>query len=293
VEAQETVPSEVEFHADDYSDAFFPMRADTMKSIDTQTDGNMGDIVQKLDSLDDFFDETEPSHPTFDAMPDMALRGFTGTYADSNASIYDQQTAPILRKSLARTASTSSFHNGLVDSRPSNMRFEGGGGGGGGGMHSAGPSTSTPHSSTQTLRPVSHIRSVTSPVNHIFSPTLPCGPQFYTPPIGAHEPAFFSDDEVDETLYDFDERLTVTKHPMPPLTNQTRSATDGSSSLESMIRSGMRRLTGGAAGRDKERQRDFVRAQQRALAQNASSPRVPKVPAEYLTGTSSNPTSPG
>ncbi|KAL3454304.1 cell morphogenesis N-terminal-domain-containing protein [Aspergillus insuetus] len=292
VEAQETVPSEVEFHADDYSDAFFPMRADTMKSIDTQTDGNMGDIVQKLDSLDDFFDETEPSHPTFDAMPDMALRGFTGTYADSNASIYDQQTAPILRKSLARTASTSSFHNGLVDSRPSNMRFEGGGGGGGG-MHSAGPSTSTPHSSTQTLRPVSHIRSVTSPVNHIFSPTLPGGPQFYTPPIGAHEPAFFSDDEVDETLYDFDERLTVTKNPMPPLTNQTRSVTDGSSSLESMIRSGMRRLTGGAAGRDKERQRDFVRAQQRALAQNASSPRVPKVPAEYLTGTSSNPTSPG
>ncbi|KAL2869226.1 putative cell morphogenesis protein (PAG1) [Aspergillus lucknowensis] len=288
MEAQETATSEVEFHADDYSDTFFPMRADTMKSIDTQTDGNIGDIVQKLDSLDDFFEETETGHPAFDPLPEMTLRGFAGTYADANASIYDQQTAPILRKSLARTASSSSFHNGLVDSRPSNMRFDGAG------MHSAGPSTSTPHSSTQTLRPVSHTRSVTSPVNHIFSPTSSVS-QFSTPTIGSHEPTFFSDDEVpvDDGLYDFDERLTVTKHPMPPASNQTRSATDGSSSLESMIRSGMRRLTGGAASRDKERQREFVRAQHRAFAQTASSPRVPKVPAEYLTGATSNPTSPG
>ncbi|KAL2827561.1 cell morphogenesis N-terminal-domain-containing protein [Aspergillus cavernicola] len=282
MEAQETTPSEVEFHADEYNDTFFPMRADTMKSIDTQTDGNIGDIVQKLDSLDDFFEETETSHQALDA-PALTLRGFAGTYADTNASIYDQQTAPILRKSLARTASTSSFHNGLVDSRPSNMRFDSVG------MHSAG--TSTPHSSTQTLRPMSHTRSITSPVNHMFSPAT-SGPQFSTPPIGGHEPAFFSDDEVEDGLYDFDDRLTVTKHPVPTLTNQSRSAMDSSSSLESMIRSGMRRLTGGtAASRDKERQREFVRAQHRALAQAANSPRVPKVPAEYLAGPTSNPTS--
>ncbi|KAL4872860.1 hypothetical protein BDV12DRAFT_161639 [Aspergillus spectabilis] len=286
MEPEETVPPEVEFHVDEYSDKFFPLRADTMQSIETQTDGNMGDIVQKLDSLDDFFEETESSHPNLDSLSGMTLRGFAGSYVDANASIYDQQTAPILRKSLARTASTSSFHNGLVDSRPSNMRFDGGG------MHSS--STSTPHSSTQTLRPVSHIRSVTSPVNHVFPPPSG-GPQFSTPPNGAHEPAFFSDDEAEDGgIYDFDERLTVNKHPVPSLTNQPRSATEGSSSLESMIRSGMRRLTGGAAaGRDKERQREFVRAQHRALAQTANSPRVPKVPAEYLAGPTSNPTSPG
>ncbi|KAL4786303.1 cell morphogenesis N-terminal-domain-containing protein [Aspergillus varians] len=285
MEAQETAPSEVEFHADEYNDSFYPMRADTMQSIETQTDGNMGDLVQKLDSLDDFFEDTDTSHPTLDALPDMALRGFAGSYVDSNASIYDQQTAPILRKSLARTASTSSFHNGLVDSRPSNMRFDSVG------LHSAGPPT--PHLSTQTLRPVSHTRSVTSPVNHIFSPTS-AGPQFSTPPIGAHEPAFLSDDEIDEGSFDFEERLIVNKHPAPPLAHQSRSATDGSSSFESMIRSGMRRLTGGAAAsRDKERQREFVRAQHRAIAQTANSPRVPKVPAEYLTGSPSNPNSPG
>ncbi|KAL4912303.1 cell morphogenesis N-terminal-domain-containing protein [Aspergillus aurantiobrunneus] len=285
MEAQETAPSEVEFHADEYNDSFFPMRADTMQSIETQTDGNMGDIVQKLDSLDDFFEDTEPSHPTLDALPDMALRGFAGSYVDSNANIYDQQTAPILRKSLARTASTSSFHNGLVDSRPSNMRFDSAG------MHNSG--TPTPHSSTQTLRPVSHTRSVTSPVNHIVSPTS-AGPQFSTPQIGSHEFTFLSDDETDEGTFDFDERPMVNKHPAPSLTNQSRSVTDGSSSLESMIRSGMRRLTGGAAAsRDKERQREFVRAQHRAIAQTANSPRVPKVPPEYLAGSTSNPNSPG
>ncbi|KAI9374728.1 cell morphogenesis N-terminal-domain-containing protein [Aspergillus egyptiacus] len=282
MEAQESAPPEVEFHTDEYNDAFFPMRADTMNSVDTQTDGNMGDLVQKLDSLDDFFEETETSHPPLDALPDMGLRGFAGAYADTNASIYDQQTAPILRKSLARTASTSSFHNGLVDSRPSNMRFDSAG------IHSAG--TSSPHTtSAQTLRPVSHTRSVTSPVNQLLSPTS-SGTQFSTPQIGAHEPTFFSDDEAEDGLYEFDPN----KHPAPPSTNLSRGAMDSSSSLESMIRSGMRRLTGGtAATRDKERQREFVRAQHRALAQPADSPRVPKVPAEYLGAPMSNPTSPG
>ncbi|KKK25189.1 cell morphogenesis protein, partial [Aspergillus rambellii] len=283
MEAQETATSDVEFRADEYNDAFFPMRADTMKSIDTQTDGNIGDIVQKLDSLDDFFEETELSHPTLDPMPDSALRGFTGSYADTNASLYDQQTAPILRKSLARTASTSSFHNGLAESRPSNLRFDSVSG------HSAG--ASTPYLSTHSLRPVSHTRSVTSPVNHVISPTA-SSIQFGTPPIGIHEPAFLSDDEVDDSLYDFDGRLTTSKQSVVPhVVSQSRSPMDSSSSLESMIRSGMRRLTGGTAtSREKERQRELIRAQHRAMA---SSPRVPKVPPEYLVGSASNPTSPG
>ncbi|KAE8379614.1 cell morphogenesis N-terminal-domain-containing protein [Aspergillus bertholletiae] len=283
IEVQETTPSEVEFHADEYNDSFFPMRADTMKSIDTQADGNIGDIVQKLDSLDDFFEETETSNPAIDSMPESALRSFTGTYVDTSASLYDQQTAPILRKSLARTASSSSFHNGLAESRP-NFRFDSPG------VHS--PGALTPQASSQTLRPVSHARSVTSPVNQLFSPTS-SGAQFATPPIGFNESAFLSDDEVEEGMYDLDERI-IANRLAPHQLSQTRSATDGSSSLESMIRSGMRRLTGGAANnRDKERQRDLVRAQHRAMAQTASSPRVPKVPPEYLTGPASNPTSPG
>ncbi|KAJ5894826.1 hypothetical protein N7495_006517 [Penicillium taxi] len=285
---QDTITPDVEFRADEYNDSFFPVRADTMKSIDTQTDGNMGDIVQKLDSMDDFFEETESYHSPINTMAPPMLRGFTGSYVDTNAHLYDQQTAPILRKSLARTGSTSSFHNGLAESRPANFRFDG-------------PSISTsvavsPSSSTQTLRPASHIRSVTSPANNLLIHTqTSASPHNLIAPAGFHESAFLSDDEVEEAHSDMDERASGKKlhPPMPPM---VRSATDGSQvphSLESMIRSGMRRLTGGTSNnREKERQRDLLRAQNRALAQAANSPRVPKVPEEYLTGPTSHPASP-
>lgn len=285
MEVQETVTPEVEFHADEYNDSFFPMRADTMKSMDTQMDGNMGDIVQKLDSLDDFFEETEPINSGLDVMPDASLRGFTGAYADTSAHLYDQQTAPILRKSLARTASTSSFHNGLAESRPPNQRFDSVG------VYS--PNTLMPQVSGHTLRPTTHARSITSPANNLYPPSS-SNVQFSTPPLGFSESAYLSDDEFEDGLYEFDERLTNNKPPTVFHNSQGRSVTDGSSSLESMIRSGMRRLTGGAAAnREKERQRDLIRAQHRAAVQTANSPRVPKVPPEFLTGPTSNPTSPG
>ncbi|KAJ5102364.1 hypothetical protein NUU61_004586 [Penicillium alfredii] len=282
--APETMNPDVEFHAEEYGEPFFPMRADTMKSIDTQTDGNIGDIVQKLDSLDDFFEETESTTPTLNPVAPPMLRGFTGSYVDTNAHLYDQQTAPILRKSLARTGSTSSFHNGLAESRPPMLRFDSSG------VYSS--PNMTPHSSTQTLRPVSHTRSVTSPANNLFVHTTPQAPNA-TPPVGSHDSAFASDEEVEEVHSDLDERPTTQK-PGPPPPSMVRSATDGSHSLESMIRSGMRRLTGGAANnRDKERQRDLLRAQHRAIVQTANSPRVPKVPEEYLSGgPTSHPTSP-
>lgn len=291
MDAQETVAPEVEFHADEYNDSFYPMRTDTMKSVDTQADGNIGEIVQKLDSLDDFFDEETETNQSLNSVSSPMLRGFTGSFADTTANLYDQQTAPILLKSLARTASTSSFHNGLAESRPqpSNARFDGPGAGPG--VRS--PGTLTPQASSQTLRPASHTRSVTSPANNLYSPTS--NPQ-HPPPVALNESAFMSDDEVDEgaSASDFDERLTRNKHPPAHPMGPIRSATDGSSSLESMIRSGMRRLTGGAGNnREKERQREVVRAQQRAVAQTVTSPRVPKVPPEYLSGPTSNPTSPG
>lgn len=281
--APDTMTPEVEFRADEFSESFFPMRADTMKSIDTQTDGNIGDIVQKLDSLDDFFEETEDSVPSLNPAAVPMIRGFTGSYADTNAHLYDQQTAPILRKSLARTGSTSSFHNGLAESRPVNFRFDGPP------VHS--PAPGTPQGSTQTLRPPSHTRSVTSPANNLYAHTQPQAPHG-TPPANMNESAFMSDDEMEEAHSDLDERPAA-RRPHPPLPPMVRSATDGSHSLESMIRSGMRRLTGGSAStREKERQRDLLRAQHRAMVQTANSPRVPKVPEEYLSGPTSHPASP-
>lgn len=281
---RDTLTPDVEFRADEYSDSFFPMRADTMKSIDTQLDGNIGDIVQKLDSLDDFFEDTEPSVPTLNAVAPPMLRGFTGNFADTNAHLYDQQTEPILSKSLARTGSSSSFHNGLAESRPINSRFDG--------PQMPSPISIPTQNSMPPVRPASHMRSVTSPANNLFLHTQQPPPHM-TPPVGFHESAFLSDDEAEEHHSDFDGRRAAGGHPqMPPM---VRSATDGagSHSLESMIRSGMRRLTGGAANnREKERQRDLLRAQHRAMVQTANSPRVPKVPEEYLNGPTSHPASP-
>ncbi|KAJ5097927.1 hypothetical protein N7532_004928, partial [Penicillium argentinense] len=278
---EDVMTPDVEFRADDFNESFFPMRADTMKSIETQTDDNIGNIVQKLDSLDDFFDET--SVPKFNSVAPPMLRGFTGSYVDTNAHLYDQQTAPILRKSLARTGSTSSFHDGLAESRPANFRFDS--------PSMPSPVAATPHSSSQTLRPASHTRSVTSPANNLFAHTQPPGIHG-TPPIGINDSAFFSDDDIEEAHSDMEERSSE-KTPATQLPPMVRSATDGSHSLESMIRSGMRRLTGGAANnREKERQRDLLRAQNRAIVQTASSPRVPKVPEAYLAGPTSHPTSP-
>ncbi|KAJ5783201.1 hypothetical protein N7457_004975 [Penicillium paradoxum] len=279
---EDVMTPSVAFHADEYSDSFFPMRADTMKSIDTQVDGNMGDIVQKLDSLDDFFEETDATTPVLGPTAAPMLRGFTGSYLDSNAHLYDQQTAPILRKSLARTGSTSSFHNGLAESRPPNFRFDGPA------VYS--PVTTIPSNAAQMLRPGSHTRSVTSPANNLYVHTASNVPST-TLPVGFSDSAFLSDEDPDEVHSDLDER-PVTKRIVVPPVPMVRSATDGPHSLESMIRSGMRRLTGGAANREKERQRDLLRAQHRAMMQTANSPRVPKVPEEYLSAPTSHPTSP-
>ncbi|CAI7658903.1 unnamed protein product [Penicillium discolor] len=272
----------VAFHADEYSDSFFPMRADTMKSIDTQIDGNMGDIVQKLDSLDDFFEDTDTITPVLNPIAPPMLRGFTGNYVDTNAHLYDQQTAPILRESLARTGSTSSFHNGLAESRPPNFRFDGPG------VYS--PVTAIPPNGSQILRSGSHTRSVTSPANNLYVHTASNAPNA-TLPAGFSDSAFLSDEDPDEVHSDLEER-PVTKKAITPPAPMIRSATDGPHSIESMIRSGMRRLTGGAANREKERQRDLLRAQHRAIVQTANSPRVPKVPEEYLSAPTSHPASP-
>lgn len=276
---EDAITSDVAFHAEEFSsnDSFFSMRADTMRSIDTQTDGNIGDLVQKLDSLDDFFEETDPTTPVLNSVAPPMLRGFTGSYVvDTNAHLYDQQTAPILRKSLGRTGSSSSFHNGLAESRPPNLRFD---------SPAAYSPISAVHPNTaQLLRPTSHIRSVTSPANNLFVHTT--SGAINTPP---NDNALMSDEDPDEVRSDLEERQVTPRFHSPPM---VRSATDGSHSLESMIRSGMRRLTGGAANREKERQRDLLRAQHRANVQTTSSPRVPKVPEEYLPTPTSHPASP-
>ncbi|PGH07578.1 hypothetical protein AJ80_07967 [Polytolypa hystricis UAMH7299] len=277
---------DMEFHVDEFNDPYYPtLRADTMKSVDTQNEGNMGDLLQKLDSLDDFFEDTETSPQSLPSLSGTTLPSFSGDF-DAISNLYDQQTAPLLRKSLARTPSVSSFHNGLAESRPTT------------GRNDHGPAHSSPLTSgstlSQSLRPSMHTRSVTSPTNNFSLSTVhPSSSQTSISGIGNNTGfTFLSDDELEDALSDSEDRLILSP-PSGGSSTSPRPAGEGPFSLEGMIRSSVRRLTGGASGKEKERQREFLRAQQRAYAQSATSPRVPKVPAEYLVSPGSTPASPG
>ncbi|KAI9675926.1 MAG: Cell morphogenesis protein PAG1 [Trizodia sp. TS-e1964] len=56
VDATTSATPDVEFHVDDFQ--YFPDRTGTMMSEDGRADGNMGELIQKLDNLDNFFEES-------------------------------------------------------------------------------------------------------------------------------------------------------------------------------------------------------------------------------------------
>ncbi|KAL9624068.1 MAG: hypothetical protein Q9160_001590 [Pyrenula sp. 1 TL-2023] len=317
MEAQAAATPEIEFRSDDYAESYFPTnRTGTMKSVDTSgSDHNIGDLVQKLDSLDDFFNE--PLNISF--YHATSIPGFSNDDLHENGTnIYDQQTAPILRKSLNRTASTSSFRDGLAESRPLAARdasimtptaFASG---------SASADQLVPNVATASpsARPALHSRSITSPANHLPTSRTTPGPVPLIPNLADGGGSFLSDDEYDEREVALSDSETPfpalaatsslplhdSSHPLPILTGPSsisRQApiTDGPFSLGTM-KSRMRRLTGGKGDRDRDRQRDIklqhksgsltVGGQSNVMA---SSPRVPRVPHEYLM--TNSPTSPG
>jgi hypothetical protein len=240
---------QIDFYSEDtQAGSYFARdRAGTMVSLaETQVDGNMGDLVSKLDSLDDFFEDNLTSDKVANHFSANSMVAFAGV-SDVGASLYDQQTLPLLHRSLARNESYSSFQNGFTDGKSPGARD---------------PGVMTPTAFTAPAmpptRPPMHARSVTSPVNNLPSATG----------IDLH-----SDHEADEVFSD-DERSTAHGQPR-----------DAPYFLESVIRgtrSGMRRLTGGGGGRDGERQRDLLRSHKKGLNQNPKSPKVPKVPEAYL-----------
>jgi hypothetical protein len=289
LQGQETTSPEIGFQVDDYGEPYFaPLRADTMKSTDTQPDANMSDLLLKLDSFDDFFADADISQPSPSAMSGSTLHAFTGPdYQDASAYLYDQQTAPLLRQSLGRTASSSSFHNGLAESRPPPSRVDTSV------VHPSPLSGANNSMPSLVTRNPSHARSVTSP-NNYFAGSAPATATADGHVGGNYIPqTFLSDsDELEDAVSDTDDRMGFNSPPQPPYGYHHHHASTSTPGLGSSregpfeaMRSGMRRLTGGtAAGRERDRQRDLLRAQQRAMAQTAASPRVPRVPAEYLPG---------
>ena len=258
----EPVPTpDVEFHDDDFQYGYFPNqeRADTMMSDEGRGDGHISDLVTKLDSLDDFFEDDIQS-PTSDGRSSRTVTeaGFLAESFESGAQLYDEQTLPIYQQSIAQTASNATFQNGFTDRHvptPSSNAMN----------PAAFSSTHFPAPS----RPSLHSRSVTSPSAPSHNP---------------HSSYLSDDDYNTEEVFSDDERLTSAPNHQSTnnffLENMIRPMTQGA-------RSGVRRLTGGRS-RDGERFRDTLRVEgrpgRRGLSQPPKSPRVPRVPSMYLAG---------
>jgi hypothetical protein len=160
---------EFEFHKDDYGqyDSYFADRTATMLSDDTRLAdaNNMGELAEKLDTLDDFFDESTITPPTLS--PNVTDTQYAAD--ERRESLYDQQALPILHRSLKRNASITSFQTGFAEQlrrqphqqqRPDPAIMNPGAFAA---NPPAAPSSST-IPSTNTMRPGLHSRSVTSPI---------------------------------------------------------------------------------------------------------------------------------
>ncbi|KAI0018378.1 cell morphogenesis N-terminal-domain-containing protein [Xylariomycetidae sp. FL0641] len=279
---------EVEFHADDYRYGYFepPERTETMMSDEMRGEANVGDLITKLDSLDDFFDDMSQTSPS-EGRSSRTVTEFTPESYESGARLYDD-VLPILHQA---SNNSSSFQNGFVDRLPISRE---------GNANTMNPGAFNP---SPTSRPGLHARSITSP----------SAPASYQPKFAD----FTSDDELTEDVFsDGDEEHYMrgglpAAPPLPPnmapssaanpakegggggsnhsTTSSTNTAVEGSFFLENMIkpikqstRSHMRRLTGGRS-RDAERQRELFRAGAGASAGlQQFSPQVPKVPNSFL-----------
>ncbi|KAL9596328.1 MAG: hypothetical protein Q9219_005882 [cf. Caloplaca sp. 3 TL-2023] len=245
---------EVEFDPDEYTDSYFPLeRADTYTSEDVRSEmpaeGDMSDLVSKLDQLDDFFEGTM----TTSSSHSRPYSGVTITSyhsdSESGADLYDQQTAAILNQSLARTASVSSLHDGFTENRSPTV---------GESKPKDAPSTTTSQQdgSATTLsapaRPPLHSRSITSPANNMAK-------------TGFID--LFSDEDSEGTFSE-DERSTGYSG------SKAVAASRGA-------QPSMRKIATASAEKGYSR-KGILRAQARAKGPLPDSPEVPKVPDAYL-----------
>ncbi|KAL1303542.1 hypothetical protein AAFC00_006915 [Neodothiora populina] len=238
--------------ADEQYGSYFPERADTSMSDSVHQDGSMDELVMKLDSLDDFFDDYQVDQ----RMP-MPTREPARYLVEDRENVYDSQTAPILQ-SLRRNASVTSFQNGFADVRYTPPRD---------------PLVMTP--AAFTTRPTGlaapqraglHARSVTASAS--MAQTRRSPPALSTDMLSGDEagdePEPFSDDDLT--------RMTTSEDSL-----SVRSvARPNAIGIRANLRSGMRRLTGGSGSGNGERKefRDVIRG----VGTGQKSPRVPKVP---------------
>ncbi|RMZ72481.1 cell morphogenesis [Pyrenophora seminiperda CCB06] len=265
----ETETPQVEFRQEEFP--FSPLsdyhRTATMTSEDTRGDSHIGELVMKLDSLDDFFEDDDDAETLTD-LPNFSSSGryMNGSYShDMRENLYDQQTAPILNKSLTRNASVTSFQSGFISDVKLSPARDPGVMTPGAFSSFAAASANSALASSSSSRPGLHARSATSPSAPNQQPRI--SPSLSSTVLDEHGETF-SDDEYATRSNSTDKSGTFNlESVIKPVAHDTRSR----------FRNGMRRLTGGG-GDSKEgaKTRDAIKL---ALQK---SPQVPKVPDIYL-----------
>lgn len=152
----------LEFEVDEFQYGYFDSnaRTATMVSDGGRDDMPVSDVVTKLDSLDDFFDEPSSPHTDDDRESSRTITEFSPESFESGTQVYDHHALPILHQA---SKENSSFQNGFVDrtARDTNMMTPG--------AFNAvmmAPSASAPTSGSgpgSGARPGLHSRSITSP----------------------------------------------------------------------------------------------------------------------------------
>ena len=262
----------VEFAEDQAYGSYFPNDSAMVLPSDVHGDGNMSELVMKLDSLDDFFDDQDQAQPPGrDNLPMYS----TGLH-DERETLYDRQTLPILHKSLNRNASVTSFHTGFADTKYMSPRE---------------PAIMTPtafaanhiarHPSQssnstydgQLARPGLHNRSITSPAPHLKRTPPRLHDNVQSGDEGGDEP--FSDDEVSlSRTWTSDEYGSFSGPELPTLGR----AVTATGAIKAGFRQGMRRLTGGRDAHEAPKGLGL------GVTGTQKSPRVPRVPQVWLTG---------
>lgn len=239
---EEIATPDIEFHHDEFGfDSYFAERDGTMTTDDTRADGNMGELAEKLEDLDDFFDE-----PSDGPSPSLGTVRHSGGDPDSREQLYDEQALPILHQSLRRQTSVTSFNGGFVTSEARYPLARG-----------APPMTpgAFAQSAYPTQRPRLHNRSITTPAPFRRSPPrlqndIRSGDE------AGDEPEPFSDDDLTMS------RSNTGEEP-PPMQHDVKPA--------GRWKQGLRRLTSSGGNRQETLKNTTSVA-------NKSPPRVPKVP---------------
>ncbi|KAF2152437.1 putative cell morphogenesis protein [Myriangium duriaei CBS 260.36] len=117
LDSVETGTPKIEFRDDQAYSTYFPNDS-VLSQGDIATEGAMNELVMKLDSLDDFFDD----HDDDKTQGRNSMPRFSSIITDERESLYTKHTLPILHKSLDRNASVTSFAASFEDQKYTSPR---------------------------------------------------------------------------------------------------------------------------------------------------------------------------